>query len=674
MARRSLLVVALLALVAWTLALAPRADAWTRPPERIAGNNRYDTAAMVSSAAFEDGAATVVIASGESFPDGLAAGPLAALLDAPVLLTASDVPLAASMLEELERLEPERLVVVGGTAAVTDEVLDELEAATEITPERVAGPTRYDTATAVASLFPSPAPVAFVASGVDFPDALAGGAAASMGGAPLLLTPPDSLPDAVGNELARLAPPEALVLGGSAAVSDAVAAAVDARIAGGVRRLAGTDRYGTAAAIAADRAGTATEVLMATGETFPDALAAAPLARHLGAPILLTTTCEPPATIQFLRDRDWADVTVVGGPSAVPEFGLSLPCTPIPDGEVAPGVELETQVLEGPNIVRVLTIDRSGGTVVRPVTATGHLVGRVTTTEIARGNGVPVAVNGSFFNIDNGEPSFALAMEGRLAKAPGAGGTILALDRENPDEHLFTSPQFDITVGDLAVDRVNSGAPGGGEVGLFTSDDDRVVDVGTDYCRADLDPSGNPTVDEATGETVREYVIEDVGCDDTSITTKTHDVLAALADTTEGDLIAQIPVGDVVELRWTVHPDADGVTDIIGGNISLVHGGQISSDVTNNNGTFFSERAPRTAIGVLDDGNLVIVINDGRQPGRSNGFTPRELADYLIELGCTFALNLDGGGSTALVVDGMLANIPSAGAQRAVGTALLIDP
>ena len=75
------------------------------------------------------------------------------------------------------------------------------------------------------------------------------------------------------------------------------------------------------------------------------------------------------------------------------------------------------------------------------------------------------------------------------------------------------------------------------------------------------------------------------------------------------------------------------------------------------------------------DETMLLVVVDGGQPGYSVGFTPRELAGYLISLGCFDALNLDGGGSTALVVHGVLANRPSDhGGQRAVGSALFVSP
>jgi putative cell wall-binding protein len=656
----------LLVALALLFAGSPAAGAWTRPPDRIAGADRYETAVRISVHTFPKGAATVVVARGESFADGLAAGPLAALYDAPVLLTQRDAlpPITSS---ELTRLAPTRVLVVGGAAAVGDDVVTAIDEVTGVQPARIAGATRYDTATAVASLFPSPAPVAFVASGVQFADALAGGAAAAVAVAPLLLTPPDSLPQAVGDQLARLLAPETLVLGGPGAVGDDVVGAIDARV-DEVRRLAGNDRYETAAAIADDRFPTATSTVMATGADFPDALAAAPLARHTNGPILLTSTCEPAATEGYLRAHDWADVTVVGGSGVVPEFGLSLPCTPVPDGQIAPGITMETRQV-GPSVVKVL---RLNGAAVRPVTASGHLTGRVTATEIARGNKVPVAVNGTFFDLRTTEPSYALAVAGRLLKAPGAGGTIMATNTAHPNQLLFASPEFTITLGDVTISKVNSGAPGSGETALFTVEDPRPVDVGTDFCRAGLLPTDAPHV--VDGDNVQTYEIRSASCSSSDIVADDSDVVAALADTPEGDAIASLPVGDTVELHWRAHDAAADMPEVLGGNLTLVHGGQVATDVTMNSGEFFTKRAARTAIGFDANRTTLIVIVDGR-PNHSVGMTPRELADFLVSLGCVDAMNLDGGGSTTLAVNGMLGDVPSdPGGQRPVGTALLVEP
>jgi putative cell wall-binding protein/exopolysaccharide biosynthesis protein len=671
MTRRSVprsVALAALVLASSALVTVAPADAWSRGPIRIAGADRYETAVRISVATFEDGADTVVLASGESFPDGLAAGPLAALHDAPVLLTARDA-LPDITGAELERLAPTQVFVVGGTAAIDDAVLDEVTALLEVAPARIAGETRYATATAVASLFDA-APVAFVASGVDFPDALAGGAAGALAGAPLLLTPPDALPEPVRAELARLAPSETLVLGGTAAVSDAAAA----QIPGASRRLAGTDRYGTAAAIADDRAPTATTVVVATGDAFPDALAAAPLARAGGAPVLLTAGCLPPRTLDVIRGHGWADVTVVGGTGAVPELGLSLPCTPVPDGELAPGLTLDTHVEAGPTVVRLVGITRRVGWDLRASTASGDVLSRLATTDIARRLGTRVAVNGTFFDLADGEPSYALAVDGRLLKAPGAGGTVLGLDPTNLDATFFGTPDFTITLDGNDVAKVNAGAPGAGEVAMFTREYNRVIDVGTSYCRATLSEAGAFALG-ADGSVVQPYTVDDVDCSDASINPNGKDVVAALEGTDEGDLIADLGAGDAVSYAWKLHPDANGITVAMGGNVRLVIGGQVATDVTMNTGHFFEEHAPRTAVCAKADGTLLLVVVDGRQPGYSIGWTPRELADYLVSIGCLDALNLDGGGSTALAVDGVLANRPSdASGQRAVGSALFISP
>ena len=192
---------------------------WTRNPQRIAGADRYQTSVDLSNAAFPNGAPAAVVVSGESFPDGLAAGPLAVLLGGPVLLTQRDqVP--ATILAELQRLQPSSITVVGGTAAVSDAVVASITGATALTPTRIFGDDRYLTAAAVAAKFPSAGKVAYVASGVDFPDALAAGAAAANATAPLLLVGQEEGTPAAATALSTLQPAEVRVAGGASAVSD----------------------------------------------------------------------------------------------------------------------------------------------------------------------------------------------------------------------------------------------------------------------------------------------------------------------------------------------------------------------------------------------------------------------------------------------------------------------
>ncbi|GAA4827000.1 phosphodiester glycosidase family protein [Algivirga pacifica] len=83
-------------------------------------------------------------------------------------------------------------------------------------------------------------------------------------------------------------------------------------------------------------------------------------------------------------------------------------------------------------------------------------------------------------------------------------------------------------------------------------------------------------------------------------------------------------------------------------------------------------RAPRTAVGITANNELISLVVDGRQSGYSDGVTLRELTDMLEDLGCVAALNLDGGGSSAMVVDDEVVNKPSDGSERSVKSVLMV--
>jgi putative cell wall-binding protein len=284
---------------------------------RLAGVDRYATAAAISARAFPDGAPVAVLASGLSPADALVAGPVAARLGGPVLLTAPD-GLPAATLAELERLDPTRVVVAGGSSAVDDAVLDRVREATGLEVARVAGADRYATAGALAGLVGSAADdVVYLASGASSADALSGGALAGSRGSAVLLTDPQRLSSSTADALRGLRPSRVVVLGGTAAVSDAVLAAAG-RAAGGVAtsRLAGADRYGTAAAVAVELG--SRSVFVATGASSADALAAVAAAVRTGsALVLVRRDAVPAATRSALQAMRPSSVTVVGGTAAV---------------------------------------------------------------------------------------------------------------------------------------------------------------------------------------------------------------------------------------------------------------------------------------------------------------------------------------------------------------------
>ena len=200
------------------------------PVRRLAGADRFATAAAISAEAYST-AATVYLANGLNFPDALAGGAAAGHLLAPVLLT-TDSTLPSPTRTELIRLKPTEIVVLGGTGAVSDDVLDAAQAAVPgAAVRRVAGPDRFATAAEISEdTFVLSPDTVFVANGLGFPDALAGAPAAIWSDAPLLLVTTDTVPTATRKELERIGPSQIVILGGTAVVSDAVAAQLETYI------------------------------------------------------------------------------------------------------------------------------------------------------------------------------------------------------------------------------------------------------------------------------------------------------------------------------------------------------------------------------------------------------------------------------------------------------------
>ncbi|MCW2680133.1 MAG: hypothetical protein JWM62_1534 [Frankiales bacterium] len=294
---------------------------------RLAGTERYATAARIATTSAAT-ATTVILANGQSddprtsrnenhFPDALAAAYLAGNRSAPTLLTAeNDLPTATE--DALEAIDPDNVVIVGGTAAVSTAVQRELQTA-GYTVTRIAGATRYDTASAVAAepgtnyvgTSPEGDRTAIVASGQDFPDALVAGPVSYRAKFPVLVTTTAGLSSQTRKSLQDLQIGRVLITGGTAAVSTKVEQDIQA-MGIDTQRLAGTNRAATAVAVAAyayDQLGfDRSHVNLARGDQFADALAGGPHGGREGAPILLTLTARTvgTATLDFLQARGGA--------------------------------------------------------------------------------------------------------------------------------------------------------------------------------------------------------------------------------------------------------------------------------------------------------------------------------------------------------------------------------
>jgi putative cell wall-binding protein len=662
------------------VAPSPRADAWSRFPLRVSGADRYTTAVEVSRAVFASGAQRVVIATGESFPDALTGAAVAGANHGPLLLTPS-ASLPDDVAAELHRLAPSAVVVMGGPSAVSSAVVDQIRATTGVAPVRVSGATRYETAATAAAFYGTGGGV-FVATGTTFADALGAGAAGGLTGRPLLLVQHDTIPAATADALRRLAPADITVVGGPSAVSDAVLGQLGS-FASSVHRVAGPDRFWTAAAMASTYFPQPSEALVASGFGFADALAAGAASAYLGSPVLLTaTSCAPSATVAYLQDKGWPNVTLVGGRAAIDDAaGDSIPCSPVADGVLAPGVQLTTYVLDGPNVVHVVTIDRTQGFDIRSSLATGRIGGgRVPTSQIGRRWNAVVAVNGDFF-LSNGQPAHGFATGGRMLRAPGFVEDQTGFSVPDRSSGYFGTPSFQMAASVVetdettSIDHINDADPSAGEITLYTPEGADVFRPPVGSCAARLTPVAPPTL-TADGAASQSHVVAAQTCGGDPGVAGTDDMLVAPAGGSRAAFIQALEVGQHVDIEWMVNPSWSGLMDSMGSNTTLVHNGAPSDDVVlAGDSTFYTQRAPRTAAGQMADGRAVLVTVDGRRAGYSVGMTPMELAQFLVSIGVKEAANLDGGGSTTMSVNGLLVNWPSdAAGERPVGAAFVVVP
>lgn len=294
----------------------PAVSAVEQANRRLAGADRFATAAAVARYAHPSGARIVFLAAGGDYPDALAAGPAAHASGAPILLTGRDA-LPAATATELARLNPERVYVLGGPGVISDRTGFQAQAVGKAADVyRVAGKDRYATAARITEVFPAKQPTVYVASGQGFADALAGGVAAAKADGAVLLTGATTLPEVTKSRLSKLAPRTVVVLGGPGAVNDATFRAIrSAAPSANVTRVAGADRYETARHVAARFWPTGSpSVFVASGNSFPDALSGVPAAASADAPILLSSaSCTPAATVNVKRSLKATSTITLGG-------------------------------------------------------------------------------------------------------------------------------------------------------------------------------------------------------------------------------------------------------------------------------------------------------------------------------------------------------------------------
>ena len=284
--------------------------------ERIAGASRYTTAIAISKAGFPDpivSVPVVFVASGANFPDALSAGPAAAKLGGPLLLT-SPTSLPTEVTAEINRLNPDRIVVVGGTGSVSAGVYSSLSGLAPAI-ERLGGADRYATSLIVSEYAFPTAGTAFVADGAGFADALAAGAAAGVYDAPVVLVPGASsaVSSAARTYLEGLGLTNGIfAVGGTGVVSPAMLTSLGTIAP--TDRLAGADRIATAVAVNALAFGSSEYVYLTNAFSFPDALAGGVLATREPGPLFtVPATCVPATVLSAIDNLGATEVRLLGG-------------------------------------------------------------------------------------------------------------------------------------------------------------------------------------------------------------------------------------------------------------------------------------------------------------------------------------------------------------------------
>lgn len=283
---------------------------------RIAGVDAMETSVNISQQGWQDGASTLIIATVANFPDALAAAPLAHQYDAPLLLTESK-HLTPSVEQEIRRLKPAKIIIVGGTSVVSQEIEDLLNQSYDVT--RIAGYDQYETSADIANYLhtvnPEISGKAVIAYGGNYPDALSISSWAAYHNIPILLTKQAILPTATKDALKNLNVTETIIVGGTAVVGSQVEEQLT-----GVKRYSGNDQYQTGIAIASGLGDDYSNIFIATGDNFPDALAGSSFAARTGSPIILVdNNLNSSSVINFLSDHNLKiqRATVLGGTAVV---------------------------------------------------------------------------------------------------------------------------------------------------------------------------------------------------------------------------------------------------------------------------------------------------------------------------------------------------------------------
>ncbi len=332
----------------------------------------------------------------------------------------------------------------------------------------------------------------------------------------------------------------------------------------------------------------------------------------------------------------------------------------------------------GPWAIHVIEFDvRSPLLQLETSKAGNQLQGKEQTSRMAvradrEGHRTVAAINGDFYDTGNGAPINLQLRDGEILRQPTSRSVFAISAAEKPViNFLSLIGSLQSNQGVWQALRGFNRARNTGELIFFNHYFGAATGTNSFGSETRLQPLEKFAVNDTFYAVVRELRR---GTGNSPLDDSTYIISAHGA--AENWLMGNLAAGDTIKLVWRIPETTWQLVEAIGGLPRLVRDGNISIESAREGGSasFTNNRHPRSAVGFnADTSRFFFVTVDGRHPGYSDGMTLPELAMFMRELGCTQALNLDGGGSTTMVVRGKVVNRPSdATGERAVTNALLL--
>jgi flagellar hook assembly protein FlgD len=339
-----------------------------------------------------------------------------------------------------------------------------------------------------------------------------------------------------------------------------------------------------------------------------------------------------------------------------------------------PGVSYERQLQftpQGPVVVHILRAPRPGGLyALRPLLSNDSLLGRETVTSMqkrAMSSANVAGVNGDLFTWDEGLPSGMLMQSGVLEAPPHSRRSTLGITDDGSliIDRVTMLGQWQGSGPLRALNGLNQ-RPGAQGISLFTPAWGAATPQASGTVEVVLEPfpPAAPFTD-LTGTVI------DIKTGGGTPIPRDGGVLVARGSAANR-LAAESAIGEPMLVKLVLRPQWGAVVDAIGGGPLIVRDGQpVFAALEDFAPSQINPRNPRTAVGQLADGRIVMVAVDGRRSGYSVGLTTFELAQQLVRLGAVTGTALDSGGSTTMAFNGKLLNRPSdPGGERAVSDSL----